>query len=161
MRITNRQQVELSETIKRIRTEKGISQAEVARRLNLERGNYSRLENRGDKLSLEQLQSIAQALGVTVLEILTWGEIEPQTESVADIKNENERLRERIGELEEIIQILKDINKLRRTSAKKYQQEFQDMADEREGESTQGGRLAQQLAFFMALVAGEDWDPKS
>lgn len=93
----------VSDNIKAIRSKKGIPQAEVARRLEIEPSSYHRLENRGDKMTLEQVDSIAQALGVTRLELLTWGE------DRADVTIDNIQALSRIEELEDR---LKDKNKL-------------------------------------------------
>jgi transcriptional regulator with XRE-family HTH domain len=64
----------ITDKIKAIRDELRLSQAEIARRLEIEPPSYHRLENRGDKLSIEQLDSIAKALGVSRMHILNWGE---------------------------------------------------------------------------------------
>ncbi|GAB4018832.1 helix-turn-helix domain-containing protein [Spirosoma koreense] len=60
--------------IKLIRLEKGISQTEVADTIGMERSNYNRMENRGEKLSFELIEKIAKALGVSLAELLNWGE---------------------------------------------------------------------------------------
>jgi transcriptional regulator with XRE-family HTH domain len=75
----------LSETIKAIRKEKRISQVEVADLLGMEKANYHRLENRGEKLTIEQLEKIAEALGVSAKELL-FGE--------KQVNNNDERVKE-------------------------------------------------------------------
>lgn len=87
----------VTDNIKAIRSRKGIPQAEIARRLEIEPSSYHRLENRGDKLTLEQTENIAQALGVTKLELLTWGE---STNSLKD-EGECNQLQKRVLELED------------------------------------------------------------
>lgn len=62
--------MDLAKRIKRIREEKGLKQYEVADKIGLERANYTRLENRGNKMTLEQLQQIADALDITLKELL-------------------------------------------------------------------------------------------
>jgi transcriptional regulator with XRE-family HTH domain len=62
--------MELSERIAHLRESKGVKQYEVANALGVEPPNYSRLEKRGDKLSIEQLKAIAAALSVTLNELL-------------------------------------------------------------------------------------------
>ena len=54
------------QSIKEIRESKRLSQVEVARRLGIDTQNYHRLEKRGKKLSIEQLESISEALEVSV-----------------------------------------------------------------------------------------------
>lgn len=95
----------ISDNIKAIRTQKGIAQAEIARRLEIEPSSYHRLENRGDKLTLEQAENIAKALGVTRLELLTWGDPKDARVDSAD----NSQFQKRIAELEDR---LKDKDKL-------------------------------------------------
>ncbi len=60
----------LSERIIALRTSKGITQTFIAECLNMDRGNYSRLEKRGEKMTVEQLIGIAKALGVSLGELL-------------------------------------------------------------------------------------------
>jgi transcriptional regulator with XRE-family HTH domain len=62
--------MDISQNIKAIRDRKGLSQASVADLLQMERTNYHRLEKRGNKMTIEQLQSIADALGVPIVELL-------------------------------------------------------------------------------------------
>lgn len=60
----------ISKKIKAIREGKNIRQADIAKELGMERTNYHRLENRDEKLTIEQLKQIANALGVGVNELL-------------------------------------------------------------------------------------------
>ena len=83
--------MDVSKNIIAIREEKKIKQSEVADALNTERSNYARLEKRGSKLTLEQLEQIAAALGVTVDYILHYGEPEPENEKESEKIKELER----------------------------------------------------------------------
>ena len=65
--------MELAIIIRDIREELRLSQAEVARRMEVDPPTYHRLEKRGEKLSVEQLTHIARAFELSVVEILTWG----------------------------------------------------------------------------------------
>ena len=60
----------ISVNIKAIRESKRLSQAEIARRMDIAPEFYFRLEKRGKKLSLEQIESIANALEVSVAELI-------------------------------------------------------------------------------------------
>lgn len=86
--------MDLKAAIEAIRKAKHISKADMAKMLDMDPSNYGRLESRGDKLTIEQLRQIAKALGVTVTDILSWGENSNQN---TDIDNDS---RERIEELE-------------------------------------------------------------
>ncbi|WP_298358805.1 helix-turn-helix domain-containing protein [Runella sp.] len=89
----------LVQRIKEVREAKKLSQSEVANALNMERSNYHRLENRGEKLTIEQLESIAGALGVSVVELLTG---EPEA-----VEND-ERVTELVKRVEELEDRVKD-----------------------------------------------------
>lgn len=56
--------------IAKIRESKNLKQSEVAERMGIDQPHYSRLEKRGDKLSIEQLKSIATALDVSINDLL-------------------------------------------------------------------------------------------
>jgi transcriptional regulator with XRE-family HTH domain len=54
----------LLKNIKRVRTDKGFTQAEVAARAGLSLSYYNKVESLGSNLTLETIESIARALGV-------------------------------------------------------------------------------------------------
>ncbi len=60
----------MSVEIKSIREKKGLNQSDLAKKLGIDRANYHRLENRGDKLTVETIKIIANALGVHYTELL-------------------------------------------------------------------------------------------
>ena len=62
--------MDIAATIKAIRERKGIKQADMAERLNMERSNYSRLEKRGNELSINQVIEIAKALEMTPFDLI-------------------------------------------------------------------------------------------
>ncbi len=87
----------VSQRIKEIRAQKGIPQAEMAKALDLDRSNYHRIENRGEKLSVEVLDRIARTLDVP-LELLITGKTRD------DLRAEEQELislRQRVADLEE------------------------------------------------------------
>jgi transcriptional regulator with XRE-family HTH domain len=80
----------ISKNIFAIRNEKRLTQNEVALRMGIDQPNYARLEKRDDELSIKQLTAIAEALGVTVDDILHYGEEKPQivdNEKVKELEN--------------------------------------------------------------------------
>ncbi|MCS6796243.1 MAG: helix-turn-helix domain-containing protein [Raineya sp.] len=87
----------LYERINKLKTERNIRTAQIAKHLNMEQSNYTRLEKRGERMSLEQISQIADALGVSV-QYLLFGEKQPQD------TNEKDR---KIKELEKDLEILK------------------------------------------------------
>ena len=86
--------MDISKAIRILREEKRLTQLEVAEKLQMERSNYARLEARGNKLSVEQLEQIAGALGVSVLELITG---EPK---MVEDTGKVEMLEKRVKELE-------------------------------------------------------------
>ena len=85
----------ISERIKHIREIKKISQTDVANALMTERSNYHRLENRGKKLTLEQVELIANALQISVQELLGFG-IEPiERREIKDLEEKNLELKKK------------------------------------------------------------------
>jgi len=85
--------MDIRNNIKSLREQKGVSQYEMADRMNLDQSSYSRLEKRGNKLSIEQIQSIADALEVDLNSALGYEEPKPDVStaqlSELQIKNEN------------------------------------------------------------------------
>lgn len=94
--------MDISNSIRRLRESKHLTQQEVADKLQIERSNYARFEARGKKLSIEQLENIAQALGVSIFEILM---DKPQSTGPShkeiELEKENEQLKKQVADLEE------------------------------------------------------------
>jgi len=60
----------LGENIKRIRAEKGMSQGDLCRALELDRAYISNVENGNKNPTLATIEKIAIALGVKISELL-------------------------------------------------------------------------------------------
>ncbi|PIW96846.1 DNA-binding protein [Candidatus Kaiserbacteria bacterium CG_4_8_14_3_um_filter_38_9] len=60
----------LGNNLKRIRTEKGITQGDIAKSLGVSRGFVSNLENGKTNPTLATITRVAAALGVTTDELL-------------------------------------------------------------------------------------------
>jgi transcriptional regulator with XRE-family HTH domain len=97
-------EMNVSDNIREIRKGKGLTQAEVARRYGTSPEFYHRLEKKGHSLTLEQIEKLAQALDVTIFEILGTGNV---VTGNSDAGN-----RERIATLEKEIFDLKAENKM-------------------------------------------------
>lgn len=91
--------MDISKRIASIREAKGFTQKQVADIFDMEQSNYSRLEKRGNKLTVEQLEKIAGVLGVSVVELLT-GEAQ-KVEDSGRVKE----LEKRVEELEKTINL--------------------------------------------------------
>ena len=66
----NSESKRLGENLKRIRTEKDISQGDIARELNVDRGFISTIENGKTNPTLATITKLAKAVGVTTNELL-------------------------------------------------------------------------------------------
>jgi transcriptional regulator with XRE-family HTH domain len=60
----------LGENIKKIRTSKGMSQGDICRALDMDRGYMSAIENGKKNITIQQLERLAQALGVSADKLL-------------------------------------------------------------------------------------------
>jgi transcriptional regulator with XRE-family HTH domain len=86
--------MDLLEQIKATRIRNGLTQVDMAERLNITQSNYGYLEKRGDKLTIEQLKTIANALGVNYLTL--FGDYLEYRKAAAEresLKSEIERLK--------------------------------------------------------------------
>lgn len=60
----------LGDNIKKIRTRKGMSQGDICRTLDMDRGYMSAIENGKKNITISQLERLAQALGVSTDKLL-------------------------------------------------------------------------------------------
>ena len=60
----------LGKNIKKIRTAKGMSQGDICRALEMDRGYMSAIENGKKNITIQQLERLAQALGISVDKLL-------------------------------------------------------------------------------------------
>lgn len=60
----------LGNNLKRIRTQKGISQGDISRNLNIDRAYISGVENGKRNPTLSNIEKIAKALGISADELL-------------------------------------------------------------------------------------------
>jgi transcriptional regulator with XRE-family HTH domain len=92
----------ISDKIKAVRRAKGITPTIMAKELGIEATNYPRLENRGNQLTYANLEKISKALGISVIELLTWEDnVTPvDTQPIQESKT----LAKRVLELEKWLQ---------------------------------------------------------
>jgi transcriptional regulator with XRE-family HTH domain len=99
----------ITEKIIALRTEKRIKSSEIANALDLHHSNYLRIEKRDKELSINQLESIAKVLGVSLIELLNYGE------GVESVKVDSEKVKElerEIKDLKKDLEILVNKNEL-------------------------------------------------
>jgi len=66
--------MKIIDKIREIRSRKNISQEYMANVLRIDTSNYHRLEKGVSPLSIDRLEAIAAALGITMSELLDYGE---------------------------------------------------------------------------------------
>jgi transcriptional regulator with XRE-family HTH domain len=97
--------MDISKTIKDTRESKRLTQTDIAERLLVSQSNYAYLESRNEKLTIEQLANIANALGVSVLELI--GEKQAvQSADVKTLQNEVARLQNENVELSKQVELM-------------------------------------------------------
>lgn len=107
--------MDIGKNIKAIREAKRIKQVEVAELLEVDNSYYAKLEKRGNKLTVEQLEKIAVALGVSIKELL-FGEKEDSNDDIGYYKNRNNDLESILFDKNEIITHLRfDIEHIQKT----------------------------------------------
>jgi transcriptional regulator with XRE-family HTH domain len=82
----------IAENIKRIRTEKGLLQKQVAQHINVDKSTYSKIEKSLREVTVIELYKMAQLFDMTVDQIITLEDIIPKAVILED-KTEDERLR--------------------------------------------------------------------
>ena len=60
----------LGDNIKKIRTRKGMLQGDICRALDMDRGYMSAIENGKKNITIQQLERLARALGVSTDKLL-------------------------------------------------------------------------------------------
>lgn len=95
--------MDIKDKIRQIRESKGFTQEDIADKLGVTRANYRYFENRGNKLTIEQLGNIASALGVSMADILGYNSESNNSQEVEQLRKRNEELEDRIEEFKDRI----------------------------------------------------------
>ena len=83
--------MDIGEKIKHLRTEKGITQKELANRLGTSQQNLAQYENGKRNPKLETVRKMADALGVYISDLIVdWNQYSP-SEYAQDIMNDIDR----------------------------------------------------------------------
>ena len=106
--------MDMSKAIISTRESKGLKQSEVAARMNIDQPNYSRLEKRGKKLTLEQIENIAKALEVSP-NVLIGLEVEEMSnkDERDSLSKLNDDSKKRIDELEARLNSIEEANRVK------------------------------------------------
>ncbi|MEA5458958.1 helix-turn-helix transcriptional regulator [Arcicella sp. LKC2W] len=89
--------------IKAIRIEKKLSQQEVGKLIGTNQSNYNRIESGLTQLTIERMEQIAKAFGMTVSELMNYeggeighSEIEEYIKTIKTLEKKNQSLQEQI-----------------------------------------------------------------
>ena len=86
----------LGELIKKVRLAKGLSQKEVVMGANIEKAQFSRIENNKTDPSFSTIEKIANAMGCTMAELFSTGE------DIKDINSFSKSILEKVSILEHL-----------------------------------------------------------
>lgn len=76
---------QLGSRIKELRTAKGLKQSEIADKLDMERSNYTRIENGKQAPSHKNLEKIAHILNVDIKDLFDFEHIQDKAEIICEI----------------------------------------------------------------------------
>lgn len=97
--------IEILKNIEAIRKEKGIKQEEMGRRLGVTQMAYSNYVNRNLDIPYSRLEQIAKALGVSVVDIVSWPEKYIPESSISPTCEECEKKQITIDNLNKLISV--------------------------------------------------------
>ena len=98
--------VNISENIKKARSQKGITQKELAKRLKVSPAYYNKLEKRGGKITLAQIEQIANAIGVESVSLTTDKDFQNLNKAYQEAKKMEQSIKMRSLQIDRLIDIL-------------------------------------------------------
>lgn len=96
----------LGKKIRLLRHQKGWSQEDVAKRLDISIPAFSKIETGITDINLSRLEQIAKLFDMTVVQLLTYNDTEQQEKYITELETISKRLQERESE---VIQLQKKI----------------------------------------------------
>ncbi len=96
----------LGKKIRLLRHQKGWSQEDVAKRLDISIPAFSKIETGITDINLSRLEQIAKLFEMTVVQLLTFNDTEQQDKYISELEITTKRLQERESD---IIQLQKKI----------------------------------------------------
>ena len=106
--------IDIIKNIEDIRQSKGIKQSEMGKKLGTTQSGYSNFVNRNTDMPFSRITQIADILGVSVIDIVTWPvKYVPEGESVPECEKCKEK-DEIIANLNELLNVYKQKLKMRK-----------------------------------------------
>jgi transcriptional regulator with XRE-family HTH domain len=87
--------------IRQIRIDKGLTQQNIAYELNISLPGYSKLERGVNDINFTRLAQIAQVFGMSVTELINYGDKPVADENVAETKEEKDTTLNKINDVAE------------------------------------------------------------
>jgi transcriptional regulator with XRE-family HTH domain len=109
--------MDVGKKIQMIRVAKETKQSDVALAIGVDVSSYSRIERKGNKITIEQLQAIANALGVSLSELL---ELDVPVESENKIKELEKEIEKVKGKNTELDHAVGSLNAYLNSTLKHY-----------------------------------------
>ncbi len=100
----------LGSRIKELRTAKGLKQSDIADKLDMERSNYTRIENGKQSPTHKNLEKIALILDVNIKDLFDYEHVKTKEELICDIEKTLPKLSEK--ELQYIYKGIKNLKLL-------------------------------------------------
>jgi transcriptional regulator with XRE-family HTH domain len=92
----------LGKKIRLLRHQKGWSQEDVAKRLDISIPAFSKIETGITDINLSRLEQISKLFEMTVVQLLTFNDTEQQEKYVSELETITKRLQERESEVIEL-----------------------------------------------------------
>jgi len=89
----------LGKKIRLLRHQKGWSQEDVAKRLDISIPAFSKIETGITDINLSRLEQISKLFDMTVVQLLTYNDTEQQEKYLSELENMTKKLQERESEV--------------------------------------------------------------
>jgi transcriptional regulator with XRE-family HTH domain len=110
----------LGKKIRLLRHQKGWSQEDVAKRLDISIPAFSKIETGITDINLSRLEQIATLFDMGVVQLLTFNEAEQDQKFISELENVNKRLLDRESEVIElqkkVIELFEELRHKRETA---------------------------------------------
>lgn len=110
----------LGKKIRLLRHQKGWSQEDVAKRLDISIPAFSKIETGITDINLSRLEQIATLFEMSVVQLLTFNDAEGELKHVAELENVNKKLMDRETEVidlqKKVIELFEELRQTRATA---------------------------------------------
>lgn len=104
-------ELDTAKRIRELREAKRLTQAHIADAIGMDRSNYGRLETKGNRISIEQIQKIAEVLEISVKELLFGEQDANKVQLKKQMEIEINQCKKEVKTLEDKARLLEDLVK--------------------------------------------------